>query len=207
MSDMSHLIFSLIYLFLDSQSYSEKPNFLMFVIFLLTRPSAIFASCGLLVQSHSFPNTAIAPSCCPLPPLSLPPPPPAPPPPLTTIEAAHRQCALPHPTPQQPSGATVHSCCVPSPPAPPLLSSTIEAAHRWCALLQLTLQPPTAATVHSCCVPSAPPPPLPLSHSCRPLPPSTVAVRRCHRHCRCHHPYPLLSQCNVCCSWYIIKNR
>ena len=33
-----YLIFSV------SQTYSEKPNFLMFVIFLLTQPSAIFAN-------------------------------------------------------------------------------------------------------------------------------------------------------------------
>ncbi len=36
MSVMSHLIFSFILCFLVSQTYSEKPNFLMFVIFLLT---------------------------------------------------------------------------------------------------------------------------------------------------------------------------
>ncbi len=101
-------------------------------------------------------------------------------------EAAHRWCTLPHPTPQPLSAATIHSCCAPSLPAPPLPLSTIEAAHRRCALLH------------------------PL-HSRRPLPPSTVAVRCCccHRRCRCptaivhcHH-----SQCNICRSWYFIKNR
>ncbi len=137
----------------------------MFVIFLLTQPSAIFARCGLL------PATAIAPSCCPLPPLSPPQPapsPPAPPPPLSTIEAAHHRCALPHPTPQPPLAATVQSCCAPSLPALPMPSSTIEAAHRWCTLSHPTPQPLSTATVHSCCAPSPPPPPLPLSHSRRP---------------------------------------
>jgi hypothetical protein len=179
----------------------------MFVIFLLTQPSAIFARCGLLVQSHSFPATAIAPSCCPLPPLSPPPPAPPPPSPSSTIEAAQRRCALQHNlTPQPPSAATVHSCCALSPPAPPMPLSTIEAAHRRCALLHPTPQPPSADTVHSCCEPLLPPPPLPLSHSRRPP---------------CHHPQLLcavaaaplpssksaLPQCNVCRSWYFIKNR
>ncbi len=59
MSNMSHLFFSLIWIFLVSQTYSEKPNFLMFVIFLLTQPSVIFTSCGLLVQSHLSPATAM----------------------------------------------------------------------------------------------------------------------------------------------------
>ncbi len=114
---MSHLKFFINLIFSVSQTFSEKPNFLMFVIFLLTQPSALFARCGLL------PATAIVPSCCPLPPLALPPlvpPPPPPPLPLSKIEAAHGQCALPHPTPQPPSAATVHSCCAPLPPPPPL---------------------------------------------------------------------------------------
>jgi hypothetical protein len=148
----------------------------MFDIILLTQPSAIFARCGLLVQSHLFPATAIAPSCCPLPPLSPPPPappppappPPAPLPPLSTIEAAHRWCALPHPTLQPPSAATVHSCCALSPPAQPLPLSTIKAAHRQ---KPLTIGAPCR---------------IPL-HSRRQLPPFTVAVRclRQHSHCRC----------------------
>ena len=178
----------------------------MFVIFLSTQSSAIFASCELLVQSHSSPATAITPSFCPLPPLSLPAP--ALPLPSSTTEAAHRQCALPHLTPQPPSAATIHSCCAPSPLAPPLPPSTIEAAHCWWALLHPTPQPSSAATIHSCCAPSLPPLPLPLSHSRRPLPPSTVAVQCCRRHCCwCRRPILLLPQCGVCRSWYIIKNR
>jgi hypothetical protein len=164
----------------------------MFVIFLLTQPSAIFAGCGLTACPEPFiPNHSLAPSCCPLPPLS--PPPPASPPPSSTIEAVHRRCTLPHPTPQPPSAASVHSCCAPSPPALPLPLSTIEATHRRCALSHPTPQPPSAATVHSCFAPLPPPPSLPLSHSRRPLPPSTVAVR--------------LPQCDVCHSWYIIIKR
>ena len=157
---MSHLKYFVYLIFSVSQTYSEKLNFLMFVIFLLTQPSAIFARCGLL------PATAIAPSCCLM--LPLPPPPPATPLPLSTIEAAHGQCALPHPTPQPPSAATVHSCCAPSSPAPPLPSSTIEAAYRQCTLPHPTPQLLSAATVHSCCASSPPPPLLPLSHSHRP---------------------------------------
>ncbi len=137
----------------------------MFVIFLLTQPFVIFTRCGLL------PATAIAPSCCPLPPLSPPqlaPSLPAPPPLLSTIEAAHRRCALPHSTPQLPSADTVHSCGVPSLPAPPLPLSTIETAHRRCVLLHPTPQPLSTATIHSCCAPSLLPLPLPLSPSCRP---------------------------------------
>ena len=101
-------------------------------------------------------------------------------PPSSTIEAAHRRCALPHPTPQPLSAAAVHSCCVPSLPPPPLPSSTIEAAHRWCALPHPTPQPPSAATA-AAIVPQPP----------STLPPSTVAVRRCCRRCRCRHPNPL----------------
>ncbi len=135
MSVMSHPTFFIYLIFSVSQTYSKKPNFLMFVIFLLTQPSAIFARCGLLSATDM-----IAPSCCPLPSQSLPPPaPPLPsPPPASTIEAAHRWCALPHPIPQLLSAATVPSCCAPSPPPPPLPSSTIEAAHRQCALPHLT---------------------------------------------------------------------
>ncbi len=160
---------------------------------------------GIGIGPSIFLQQAIAPSCCPLPPLS--PPPPAPPPPLSTIDAAHRQCALPHPTQQLPSSATVHSCCAPSLPAPPLLLPTIEAAHHWGTLLHPTPQPLSAATVHSCCAPLPPPPPLTSSHSRCPLPPSTVAVRRCRCHRRCCRPNPLLPQCNIYRSWYIIKNR
>ncbi len=47
MSVLSHLNFYYL-IFSVSQTYSEKPNFLVFVIFLLTQPSAIFARCGLL---------------------------------------------------------------------------------------------------------------------------------------------------------------
>ena len=84
MSDMSHLNFFIHLIFLDSHTYSEKPNFLMFVIFLLTQPSAIFASRGLLARAIRQPlSTSTAPSCCPLPPLS-------PPLPSSTIEATHR---------------------------------------------------------------------------------------------------------------------
>jgi hypothetical protein len=138
----------------------------MFVIFLLTQPSAIFARCRLLPATDM-----IAPSCCLLPSQSSPPPAlplPSPPPPSSTIEAAHRLCALPHPTPQPLSAATVHSCCTLLPPPPPLPSSTIEAAHRRCTLPHPTPHPPSAATVHSCYAPSLPPTPLPLSHSRRP---------------------------------------
>jgi hypothetical protein len=203
MSVMSPLNFFIYLIFSVSQTYSEKPNFLMFVIFLLTQPSAIFARCGLL------PATAIAPSCYPLPPLSPPlpaPPPPAPLPPSSTIEAAHRWCAMPHPTLQPLSAATVHSCCAPSLPAPLLLSSTKP----------LTIGAP-------CCIPL---------HSRLLLPPSTVAVHRCRRHrcccCptaavhpatvhRCCAPFPpppplpssksTLPQCNVCRSWYFISYK
>jgi hypothetical protein len=118
MSVMSHLNFFNYLIFSVSQTYSEKPNFLMFVIFLLTQPSAIFARCGLLPATDM-----ITPSYCPLLSQSPPPPappPPSPPPPSSTIEAAHRWCALPHPTPQPLSAATVHSCCAPVPPPPPL---------------------------------------------------------------------------------------
>jgi hypothetical protein len=185
---MSHLHFSSILFILISHTYSKKPNFLVFVIFLLTQSSAIFASCGLLVQSHLSPPTATAPSCCPLPPLSLPPP--APPPPLYTIEAAHRRCSLPHPTPQPSSAVTVHSCCAPSLSLLQPSSSTIEAAHHQCSLLHPTPQLPSAATFHSSCALLPPPLPLPSSHSHHLLPPSTVAVHhcRCHRCCRCPNP-------------------
>ncbi len=154
MSDMSHLNFSLILLFLVSQTYSEKPNFLMFVIFLLTQSSAIFTSCGLLVQSHL--------------------------------------------------SAAVHSHCSQLLSAAATVTATAGTA---AVVVHNKNCSPSAATVHSCCAPLLPPPPLPLPHSRHPLPPSTVAVRcRCH-HCHCHWPNLLLPQCNVCRSWYIIKNR
>ena len=133
MSDMSYLNFFIHLIFLVSHTYLEKPIFFMFVIFLLTEPSAIFVSCGLLARAICQPLfTAKVPSCCPLPPLSLPP---LALPPSSTIEAAHCWCSGRSPyVPCRMSATTVCSCCICMPlMLPPLLpsSKSDSAEVRW----------------------------------------------------------------------------
>ena len=178
----------------------------MFVIFLLTQPSAIFARCGLLPATDM-----IAPSCCPLPsqsPPPLAPPLPSPPPLLSTIEAAHLWCALSHPTPQPLSAAAVHSCCVPSLPHRRCRRPQKKTAHRWCTLPHPTPQPPSAATVPRLCAVAAA-----NAVAIVPQPPSTLpaTVHICCAPLLPQLPLPssksALPQCNVCCSWYFNKNR
>ena len=146
MSDMSHLIFSLVLFFLVSQTFPRNQIFSCN----MSHYRQLWTTC----PEPFIPSHSLTPSCCPLPPLS--PPPLARPPPSSTIEAAHRRCTLLHLTPQPQSAATIHSCCVPSLPAPPLPLSTIEAAHLRCALSHLIPQLPSTATIHSCCAPLLP---------------------------------------------------